>query len=146
MFLNTNLYLDMFIEESREHINSMNENLLLLEKDPDNEEVVQELFRSAHTIKGMAATMGYEEMTTLTHELEGVLDQVRNHGIRVNGRLMDSIFHCMDHMESILFAISDGGDGKVDIEKDLKDLQEALLQCKEREETVEDSYFFSDIL
>lgn len=124
--MNTNLYLDMFIEEAKEHINSMNEKILLLEKNPDHEEIVQELFRSAHTIKGMAATMGFEEMTTLTHELEGVLDNVRNQYIRVNGRLIDSMLHCIDLMEHMLISIAAGGDGKVDITRALFDLQQGL--------------------
>lgn len=131
--MNTNLYLDIFIEESREHIDSMNEKLLLLEKDPDNDETVQELFRSAHTIKGMAATMGYEDMTTLTHELEGVLDHVRSHRIRVNGKLMDCIFHCIDLLENMLFSIAGGGDGKVDMGHSLTALKEALQKSQETE-------------
>jgi chemotaxis protein histidine kinase CheA len=122
--LNTNLYLDIFIEEAKEHINSMNEKMLLLEKNPDHEEIVQELFRSAHTIKGMAATMGFEEMTTLTHELEGVLDNVRNQQTRVNGQLIDSMLHCIDLMEHMLISIAVGGDGKMDISRAILDLKQ----------------------
>ncbi|HBI04954.1 MAG TPA: chemotaxis protein CheA, partial [Paenibacillaceae bacterium] len=136
--MNTNLYLDIFIEEAKEHINSMNEKMLLLEKNPDHEEIVQELFRSAHTIKGMAATMGFEEMTTLTHELEGVLDNVRNQFIRVNGKLIDSMLHCIDLIEHMLISIAAGGDGKMDITRALIDLQQGQNIGKTDKDTKDD--------
>lgn len=140
--MNSNLYLDMFVEEAKEHIDSMNEKMLLLEKNPDHEEIVQELFRSAHTIKGMAATMGFEEMTTLTHELEGVLDNMRNQRVRVNGKLIDSMLHCIDLLEQMLLSIASGEDGKVDITKvlsDLKQSQYAGNESNEEEDSLESS-------
>ncbi|WP_047151663.1 chemotaxis protein CheA [Aneurinibacillus tyrosinisolvens] len=108
-------YLDMFIEESKEHIQAINDNLLVLENDPENISIVNEIFRSAHTLKGMAATMGFEDMATLTHEMENVLDQVRNHNLHVNTDMMDVIFKCVDLLETILYSIAGGGDGKEDV-------------------------------
>ncbi|GEN33611.1 chemotaxis protein CheA [Aneurinibacillus danicus] len=110
-----NQYLDMFIEESKEHIQAINDNLLVLENDPANVDLINEIFRSAHTLKGMAATMGFEDMAALTHEMENVLDQARNHKLVINTDIMDVIFKCVDLLETMLYSIAGGGDGKEDV-------------------------------
>lgn len=110
-----NQYLDMFIEESKEHIQAINDNLLVLENDPENVDLINEIFRSAHTLKGMAATMGFEDMAALTHEMENVLDQARNHKLVINTDIMDVIFKCVDLLENMLYSIAGGGDGKEDV-------------------------------
>ncbi|WCK54398.1 chemotaxis protein CheA [Aneurinibacillus sp. Ricciae_BoGa-3] len=110
-----NQYLDMFVEESKEHIQAINDHLLELENAPESIDIVNEIFRSAHTLKGMAATMGFEDMTTLTHEMENVLDQVRNHKLVVNSDMMDVIFRCVDLLEGMLYSIAGGGDGREDV-------------------------------
>jgi two-component system chemotaxis sensor kinase CheA len=110
-----NQYLDMFIEESKEHIQAINDNLLVLENDPENVDLINEIFRSAHTLKGMAATMGFEDMAALTHEMENVLDQARNHKLVINTDIMDVIFKCVDLLETMLYSIAGGGDGKEDV-------------------------------
>jgi two-component system chemotaxis sensor kinase CheA len=110
-----NQYLDMFIEESKEHIQAINDNLLVLENDPENVSLINEIFRSAHTLKGMAATMGFEDMAALTHEMENVLDQARNHKLIINTNIMDVIFKCVDVLETMLYSIAGGGDGKEDV-------------------------------
>lgn len=71
-------YLDMFIEESKEHLQACSDQLLELEKNPNDLSIVNEIFRSAHTLKGMAATMGFEDLADLTHKMENVLDAIRN--------------------------------------------------------------------
>lgn len=108
-------YLEVFIEESREHIQSCNENLLKLENDPDNLELVNEVFRSAHTLKGMSATMGFEDMANLTHQMENVLDGVRNGKYKFSSDLLDIIFMAIDHLENMVNSIAAGGDGKEDV-------------------------------
>lgn len=110
-----NQYLDMFIEESKEHIQAINDHLLVLENDPENVNLINEIFRSAHTLKGMAATMGFEDMAALTHEMENVLDQARNHKLVINTDIMDVIFKCVDVLETMLYSIAGGGDGKEDV-------------------------------
>ncbi|HAA81451.1 MAG: CheA signal transduction histidine kinase, partial [Caldanaerobacter subterraneus] len=76
--MENNQYIDIFIEESQEHIENLNSNLLLLENDPKNRQIIDEIFRSAHTLKGMAATMGFENMNKLAHKMEDVLQEVKN--------------------------------------------------------------------
>nr|WP_239565394.1 chemotaxis protein CheA [Brevibacillus fulvus] len=110
-----NQYLDMFIEESKEHLQAINSNLLLLESDPENIQIVNEIFRSAHTLKGMAATMGFEDMASLTHEAENVLDLIRNQKCTINSEIMDVIFQSVDLIESMVYNIIDGGDGSADV-------------------------------
>ncbi len=113
--MDMNQYLDMFIEESKEHLQAINANLLLLENDPENIQIVNEIFRSAHTLKGMAATMGFEDMASLTHEAENVLDLIRNHKLRTNSDIMDVIFQSVDLMEGMVYNIIEGGNGSADV-------------------------------
>jgi len=115
--MDMNQYLDMFIEESKEHLQAINSNLLVLESEPDNIQIVNEIFRSAHTLKGMAATMGFEDMASLTHEAENVLDMIRNHKLKINSDIMDVIFQSVDLIEGMVYNIIEGGDGSADVSK-----------------------------
>jgi two-component system chemotaxis sensor kinase CheA len=113
--MDTNQYLEIFIDESKEHLQALNENLLDLEKDPTNIAIVNEIFRSAHTLKGMSATMGYEDLANLTHKMENVLDAIRNNKIAVTLEIMDTVFSSVDDLEAMVNDISSGGDGKRDV-------------------------------
>lgn len=121
--MDMNQYLDMFIEESKEHLQAINANLLLLENDPENIQIVNEIFRSAHTLKGMSATMGFEDMASLTHETENVLDMIRNHKLTITGDIMDVIFQSVDLIEGMVMNIVEGGDGSADVSALVKKLR-----------------------
>lgn len=108
-------YLSMFIDESKEHLQSLNENLLSLESNPQDISIVHNIFRSAHTLKGMSATMGFEDIASLTHEMENVLDMVRNSKIEMNSFIFDCIFKSLDSLESMVEDIIQGGSGKADV-------------------------------
>ncbi|MZQ81569.1 chemotaxis protein CheA [Paenibacillus sp. 5J-6] len=108
-------YLSMFIDESKEHLQSLNENLLSLESNPQDISIVHNIFRSAHTLKGMSATMGFEDIASLTHEMENVLDLVRNSKIEMNPFIFDCIFKSLDSLESMVEDIIQGGTGKADV-------------------------------
>ena len=108
-------YLEVFIEESKEHLQSVNDHLLELEKNPNDMSIMNEIFRSAHTIKGMSATMGYDDLAKLTHQMENVLDGIRNHTISVSPILLDVIFLAVDDLEAMIQSIATGGDGKRDV-------------------------------
>lgn len=110
-----NQYLEVFIEESKEHLQSCNERLLDLEKNPDDIDIVNDIFRSAHTLKGMSATMGYEDLANLTHQMENVLDAIRNHKLSVTAEILDVVFQAVDDLEAMVFDIAGGGDGKRDV-------------------------------
>ncbi|HWO77976.1 MAG TPA: chemotaxis protein CheA [Bacillus sp. (in: firmicutes)] len=110
-----NQYLEMFIEESKEHLQACNDYLLELEKNPGNLEFINEIFRSAHTLKGMSATMGFEDLANLTHQMENVLDAIRNQKVTVTSNVLDVVFMAVDDLEAMVYSIADGGDGKKNV-------------------------------
>ncbi|MBK5459359.1 chemotaxis protein CheA [Peribacillus sp. TH16] len=121
--MDMNQYLEVFIEESKEHLQTCSEQLLVLEKNPEDLSIVNEIFRSAHTLKGMSATMGYEDLANLTHKMENVLDAIRNSQIILTPELFDVIFLAVDDLEAIVMSIAEGGDGKRDVKNVVRQLQ-----------------------
>ncbi len=121
--MDMNQYLEVFIEESKEHLQLCSEQLLELEKNPDDLSIVNEVFRAAHTLKGMSATMGYEDLANLTHKMENVLDAIRNEKIVLTPETFDTLFLAVDHLEEIVYSIADGGEGKKNVEEVVKKLQ-----------------------
>ncbi|QJC52267.1 chemotaxis protein CheA [Paenibacillus albicereus] len=113
--MDMNAYLSMFIDESQDHLQALNENLLKLEGDPNDLSIVQVIFRSAHTLKGMSATMGFEDLASLTHEMENVLDLVRNGKLAMDAFIFDVLFKGLDALESMVGDITAGGQGKADV-------------------------------
>ncbi|MEG0380249.1 MAG: Hpt domain-containing protein, partial [Kurthia sp.] len=113
--MDTNQYLEVFIDESNEHLQSCSESLLLLEQNPEDLAIVNDIFRNAHTLKGMSATMGFEDIANLTHKMENVLDAIRNNQLAVSSDLLDVVFESVDHLEEMVLDISSGGDGKKDV-------------------------------
>jgi two-component system chemotaxis sensor kinase CheA len=95
-------YKEMFAVESAEHLQSMNEALLSLEKDPGNKETINVMFRAAHTLKGMSATMGYVNIKELTHNMENLMDSVRKNEIMLNSSAIDTLFECLDILEKMV--------------------------------------------
>jgi two-component system chemotaxis sensor kinase CheA len=110
-----NQYLSIFIDEASEHLQSLNENMLQLEQSPEDIGIVQVIFRSAHTLKGMSATMGFEDLASLTHDMENVLDLVRNGKLAMNGTIFDTLFQCLDALEGMVQDVVNGGTGKADV-------------------------------
>ncbi|MFJ9385041.1 chemotaxis protein CheW [Peribacillus sp. NPDC101481] len=121
--MDMNQYLEVFIEESKEHLQTCSEQLLVLEKNPEDLSIVNEIFRSAHTLKGMSATMGYEDLTNLTHKMENVLDAIRNSQIALSPELFDVIFLAVDDLEAMVMSIAEGGDGKRNVEEVVHQLE-----------------------
>ncbi|WP_144610734.1 chemotaxis protein CheA [Bacillus cereus] len=118
--------LNIFFEESEEHLQSLNENVLILEQNPADMGVVGEIFRSAHTFKGMSASMEFTEMADLTHKMENVLDEIRHGNIVVNAEIIDVIFECIDNLEKMVADVQQGGMGNIDVVS-TKNKLEALL-------------------
>ncbi|WP_461300884.1 chemotaxis protein CheW [Bacillus sp. F9_6S_D1_P_5] len=118
--------LNIFLEESEEHLQSLNENVLILEQNPADMGVVGEIFRSAHTFKGMSASMEFTEMADLTHKMENVLDEIRHGNIVVHANIIDVIFECIDNLEKMVADVQQGGMGNIDVVS-TKNKLEALL-------------------
>jgi two-component system chemotaxis sensor kinase CheA len=110
-----NQYMGMFLEESREHLQTLNSCLLSLENDPRNLSVLDEIFRSAHTIKGMSATMGFTAIAELTHEMENVLDLLRKGQLTASQTIIDTLFKCLDTLEQSVESIASNSETTVDI-------------------------------
>ncbi|MCP3794320.1 chemotaxis protein CheA [Paenibacillus polymyxa] len=121
--MDMNQYLNMFIDESNDHLQSLNEKMLQLESNPTDLGIVQVIFRSAHTLKGMAATMGFEDLASLTHQMENVLDLVRNNKLAMHEFIFDTLFKGLDALESMVQHITEGGDGKADVSSIVSSLQ-----------------------
>ncbi len=124
--MDMNDYLSMFIDESNDHLQALNENLLSLEGNPEDLTIVQSIFRSAHTLKGMAATMGFEDLASLTHEMENVLDLVRNSKLAMNSVIFDVMFKGLDALEAMVQDIVNGGSGSADVSAIVDQLQKIL--------------------
>ncbi|GEL04119.1 chemotaxis protein CheA [Rummeliibacillus stabekisii] len=142
--MDTNQYLEVFIDESKEHLQSCNENLLALEQNPHDLAIVNEIFRNAHTLKGMSATMGFEDLADLTHKMENVLDGIRNEKITVTPEILDVVFESVDHLEAMIDDISGGGDGKRDVTSTVQKLKmiengEEIVQASDAKEEVQES-------
>ncbi|SEN26975.1 chemotaxis protein CheA [Paenibacillus sp. OK076] len=121
--MDMNQYLSMFIDESNDHLQSLNENMLQLEGSPEDLGIVQVIFRSAHTLKGMAATMGFEDLASLTHKMENVLDLVRNEKLKMQDFIFDTLFKSLDALETMVQDITQGGEGKADVSSIVASLQ-----------------------
>lgn len=115
-------YMGMFLEESREHLETLNRCVLELESEPNNLAVLDEIFRSAHTIKGMSATMGFTAIAELTHEMENILDLLRKNELKPNEEIIDTIFKCVDTLEQLIENVANGEDEPINV----KPLQEKL--------------------
>lgn len=102
-------YIEMFIEESEEHIISMSDDLMEFEEDVNNIDIVNTMFRSAHTIKGMAGSMGFASMQNLTHKIENIMDDIRNEKMVPSQDTIDFMFQGIDRLEILLGEIKETG-------------------------------------
>ena len=114
--MDTSQYMSMFLEEGMDNLQTLNDSLLQLEKEPDNIDKVNEIFRVAHTIKGMSATMGFNKMAELTHKMEDVLSEFRNGELKVTKDVVTVLFKCLDTLEQMLKNIEDGVDDDTSID------------------------------
>ncbi|RKP54116.1 chemotaxis protein CheA [Cohnella endophytica] len=121
--MNVDQYLSIFIDESLEHLQSINANLLSLEQNPDDLDIVHSIFRSAHTLKGMSATMGYEDLASLTHQMENVLDRVRNKQLELEPYIIDELFKSNDALQAMVQDIVQGGTGRAEVAANLQSLK-----------------------
>ncbi len=121
----TEEYKDLFISEAKEILRSLNTSLVLLEKNPAETEHLHEIFRQAHSLKGMSASMGYEMLTHLTHEMESLLDLLRSGKIRVEKTIVDLLFDAFDLLELLIEEVVESGEKK---KKEKRDLEPAISQ------------------
>ncbi|NMM61260.1 chemotaxis protein CheA [Clostridium sp. P21] len=138
--MDTSQYMSMFLEESMDNLQTLNESLLQLEQEPENIDKLNEIFRVAHTIKGMAATMGFNEMAELTHKMEDVLSEFREGKLKVTQKVVTVLFKCLDTLEQMVNNISDGVEDEVsivDIMSELETIKEIADENSEVESNPE---------
>ncbi|MDD2447108.1 MAG: chemotaxis protein CheA [Tissierellia bacterium] len=123
-------YRDLFFEETDEYLQTLNECLLELEKDPENSSVLDEIFRAAHTLKGMAATMGYTTMTKLTHKMESVLELYRNGKNLITSDIISLVFKCLDRLSEIVDDIREEKYDQINIDDLTEELSVVLEDRK----------------
>lgn len=122
--MDTSQYMTMFLEESMDNLQTLNESLLELEQNPDDIDRINAIFRVAHTIKGMAATMGFTDISELTHKMEDVLSEFRDGELKVTQEVVTVLFDCLDTLEKMINNIEDDNDEPVDI----KDIMDRLIK------------------
>ncbi len=118
-------YKEIFKAESEEHLQQLNDSLLGLEQNPDDLEYINTMFRSAHTLKGMSATMGFNTISELTHEMENLMDMVRKSQVEVSNGLIDILFECLDTLEVLVETVES------DDEVEICQLQATLAKAME---------------
>lgn len=120
-------YLEIFLDETKEHLQNLNTRILELEADPEGADTINEIFRAAHSLKGMAGTMGYKRMQNLTHDMENVFSEVRNGNIKVKPEMIDVLFQCLDALEEYTDNIQSTADeGTNDNDALIKQLNDIL--------------------
>lgn len=120
--MDTSQYMNMFLEESMDNLQTLNESLLDLEQDPTDVDKLNEIFRVAHTIKGMAATMGFSDIAELTHKMEDVLSKFREGELKVTQEVVTVLFDCLDTLEKMVTNVEEGIEEPVDIEPIMESL------------------------
>jgi len=123
-------YLEIFIDETKEHLQSLNTSILDLEQDPSSMDTVNEIFRAAHSLKGMAGTMGFKRMQALTHDMENVFSEVRNGTFSVTAEIIDVLFQCLDALDEYLNNIQSTADEGTNENKNLIDALNGFLNAK----------------
>ena len=126
-------YLEIFIDETKEHLQNLNDQVLILEAEPENIDTVNEIFRAAHSLKGMAGTMGYKRMQRLTHDMENVFSEIRNGKLNVDADMVDIVFKCLDAIEGYLSNIMESSDEGTEDNEELIGLLNAALEGKHDE-------------
>jgi two-component system chemotaxis sensor kinase CheA len=129
-------YMELFINESQEHLDNLNNSLLKLEK-KFSIELVNEIFRSMHTLKGMSATMGFEKISKLTHKAEDVLDDIRKGKLEGGTEIVDILFDTVDILEELIKKIA-GGEGE---EVDIRPILDSLSEYSSRSRTQQKKHF-----
>ena len=119
-------YLEIFIDETNGHLQNLSDCIMSLEKDPENMDTINEIFRAAHSLTGMAGTMGFKRMQRLTHDMENVFQEVRSNNMSVTSGLVDVLFQCLDaidaYLENVKESSEEGTDDNEAIIQELNDI------------------------
>ncbi len=130
-------YLEIFIDETNGHLQNLSDCIMTLEKEPENMDTINEIFRAAHSLKGMAGTMGFKRMQRLTHDMENVFQEVRSGNMNVTSGLVDVLFQCLDaidaYLENVKESSDEGTDDNEAIVQELNDILAAGIGVEKKE-------------
>ncbi|SJZ46557.1 chemotaxis protein CheA [Clostridium tetani] len=145
--MDTSQYMSMFLEEAMENLQTLNDSLLQLEQEPEDSDKLNEIFRVAHTLKGMSATMGFNEIAELTHKMEDVLSEFRDGELKVTENVVTVLFKCLDTLEQMVNNIADDIDEEISIEgiiSELQDIKKSSEKGDIKEKAIEEIALNSD--
>src|SRR6476620_8097198 len=111
--MDTSQYLPMFLAECREHLQELNLAVVRIEEQPEDGATVDEIFRIAHSVKGMSATMGFAGMAALTHQMEDVFELLRQRTGGLSRVHIDILLECLDALGAAIDAIDEDGDERI---------------------------------
>ncbi|MFT9115823.1 MAG: chemotaxis protein CheA [Sporolactobacillus sp.] len=126
MDMDMSQYLGVFVDEAREHLQNLSDKLMELEEKSDDPELINSIFRSAHTLKGSSGQMGFANMMELTHTMENVFDALRHHKVNVTSEMVDCLFETVDILSGVIDRIAEGGDDAADVAEITAKLQNLL--------------------
>ncbi|MDE6204426.1 MAG: Hpt domain-containing protein, partial [Lachnospiraceae bacterium] len=132
--MDVNQYLEIFLDETKEHLENLNTQILKLEQEPEDSDTINEIFRAAHSLKGMAGTMGYKRMQALTHDMENVFSEVRNGTMKADSNMIDILFQCLDALEEYTSTIQETADEGTNDNQQLIDQLNRYLNPGEKKE------------
>ena len=124
-------YLEIFLDETKEHLENLNTQILKLEQEPEDTDTINEIFRAAHSLKGMAGTMGYKRMQTLTHDMENVFSEIRNGTLKVSANMIDTLFQCLDALEEYTNNIQETADEGTNDNQPLIEMLNSFLKSND---------------
>lgn len=133
--MDTSQYLNVFMDECQEHLQILNQSLLDLEKDPENTELLHSIFRSAHTLKGASATMGFNKMASVTHAMEDVLGLLRKQELQITPEITNLLFDALDLLEALANGITEGREEDIEVAGVLQRLKKYSQQTEEKTAT-----------
>ncbi len=129
-------YLEIFIDETKEHLQTLSDQLMILEQEPENMDTINEIFRAAHSLKGMAGTMGFKRMQRLTHDMENVFQEIRSENMKVQPELVDVLFRGLDALEAYLAEIMEtANEGTEENEEIINTLNSIAKQATGKDNT-----------
>ena len=123
--------IEVFLQETDEQLQALDEDIVRLEHEKDNPELLQEIFRISHTLKGSAAMFGHQQMTGLAHAMESLFDQVRKGSIEVSTQVIDALLHSLDLLLVMKNDLANSEDSEIDIASAVEELEAATSDAQE---------------
>jgi two-component system chemotaxis sensor kinase CheA len=117
-------YLGLFLDEAEEQLQILDESIILLEHDKENMDLLNTIFRAAHTLKGSSASMGFDNIAHLTHAMESVLDRLRHRDIAVTTEIADLLLEALDNLRVFIQNVANEDETDPDVSELINNLKQ----------------------